>query len=214
MKFVLSLIFFGFGFYSMFNPSINFWVASGSIFIGTLLLPKPTKKKKSTRKKNTATPTKNKNTSAQTTNIRSSNRKLPFEKTVSLKIDELSWWEFEQLIYMYYKDLGYKPVRTKEGADGGIDLVYTNPDTYEKVAVQIKHQKDPVSAAVIRATDNAAKRNYGTYLSEIISSGTISNPALVEIDKYGGMRPKDRQWLNNKVVPWMNRKSEVLREKV
>ena len=114
---------------------------------------------------------------------------------------------------MYYKDLGYKPVRTKEGADGGIDLIYTNPDTYEKVAVQIKHQKDPVSAAVIRATDNAAKRNYGTYLSEIISSGTISNPALVEIDKYSGMRPKDRQWLNNKVVPWMNRKSEVLRKK-
>lgn len=185
----------------------------GSLFIGTLFFPKPTKKKKSTPKKKTTASQKKTNAPARATSIRSSSRKLAFEKTISMKINELSWWEFEQLIYMYYKDLGYKPVRTKEGADGGIDLIYTNPDTYEKVAVQIKHQRKPVSSAIIRATDNAGKRNYGTYLTEVISSGTISNPALVEMDKYSGMRLKDRQWLNNKVVPWMKKKSEALRKK-
>ena len=213
MRLVLSIIFLGVGFSPIFTPSINFWLALGSLFIGLVLFPKPTKKKKTTSKKKTSVSQKKMSTPVRTTNIRSSKRKLPFEQTVSLNIDELSWWEFEQLIYKYYEDLGYKPVRTKEGADGGIDLLYTNPNTYEKVAVQIKHQKEPVGAAIVRATDNAAKRNYGTYLSEIISSGTISNPALVEMDKYKGMEPKDQQWLNHTVVPWMKKKSEALRKK-
>lgn len=212
---IISLLLLAFGGYALLSPDIGATYAIISFIIGGILLTGAERKNKKRRKKNSnltknAVSTTEKKNKRNNNNARSSYKKRPDDVILKLKIEELSGWEFERIIYLYYKDLGYKPVLTKEGADGGIDIIYTNPHTYEKVAVQVKHWKNPVGTEIIRATDNAAKRNYGIYLTEIISSGTISNPALVEIDKYSGMEPKDGRWVNNKVVPWMQRKASKL----
>lgn len=214
MMLFISLLLLALGGYALLNPDIGATYAIISFIIGGILLTGAENKTKRRKKhsnptKKAVSTTKMKNTK-NTNNTRSSYKKRPDDVILKLKIEDLSGWEFERIIYLYYKDLGYKPILTKEGADGGIDIIYTNPHTYEKVAVQVKHWKNPVGTEIIRATDNAAKRNYGIYLTEIISSGTISNPALVEMDKYSGMDPKDGRWVKNNVVPWMEKKASKL----
>lgn len=140
-------------------------------------------------------------------NIKVSSRLLPDKEILSRPIDKLSWREFERLIYLYYEHLGYKPQMTKEGADGGIDLIYTNPKTHEKVAVQIKHHKKPIGVNVIRETDNAARRNYKIYLTEIVTSGRFTQDALREVDNNKGMEVRSSYWIETKIIPWKTKVS-------
>ncbi len=61
---------------------------------------------------------------------------------------EMSWEEFELLIGEYFRNLGFRVEETREGADGGVDLVvYRNNLKY---LVQCKHWKANVGVKIVR----------------------------------------------------------------
>lgn len=127
---------------------------------------KPAKKKTSHQKKK-ATNHKD--------SIHRSNRLGSDTEILASAIDDLSWREFERLAYLYYKSKGATPELTKSGADGGIDLIYFSKEENSKVAVQIKHfSKNQITPAIIRETENAARKNYKIYISEIFTSTRLT----------------------------------------
>lgn len=126
------------------------------------------KRKKSPKNKTSSRKRKSSNPKSS---IHQSNRLNSDEKILASAIEDLSWREFERLVYLYYKNQGAKPELTKAGADGGIDLIYFSKEENSKVAVQIKHfSKNPITPAIIRETENAARKNYKIYISEIFTS--------------------------------------------
>lgn len=119
------------------------------IIYGILYFLLPTKKKKTTKK---ITSSNNKKKVNTTSSILRSD-----EEILLLPIESLSWKEFERLIFLYYQSKGYHPVATKDGADGGVDLLYNHPQHKNKVAVQIKHWNKPVGVNYIRELDSVKK---------------------------------------------------------
>ncbi|MCA0971352.1 restriction endonuclease [Halobacillus litoralis] len=124
------------------------------------------------------------------------------KEIMTLPLEELSWREFEELCYLYYKAKGYQPRRTSEGADGGVDLIIFDPEHNTDVAVQIKHYKKgkQVDVKLIRELDSA-KKNHGCALGDMITSSGFTNPALVEADdrKIGC---KGSGWVRMRVLAW------------
>ncbi|MFJ5621813.1 restriction endonuclease [Peribacillus loiseleuriae] len=126
---------------------------------------------------------------------------------VKMSLDEMPWREVERLCFLYYKSKGYKPELTKQGADGGIDLIYYHPQD-GKTAVQIKHyirsQKE-ISVSLIRELDGS-KRNYGCVFSEFITTSTFTNPAVTQAPR--GMNLRDIHWFNREIIPWMKKETQ------
>lgn len=97
--------------------------------IFSLLPDKKSKKKISTAKKSTTT-----HYSKRASGIKKqggsralSNLLRSDSEILKLPIEEISWKEFERLCYLYYKAKRYKLELTKEGADGGVDLIIYDP---------------------------------------------------------------------------------------
>lgn len=124
------------------------------------------------------------------------------KEIMTLPLEEISWREFEELCYLYYKAKGYKPRRTSEGADGGVDLIIFNRHHNTEVAVQIKHYKKgkQIDVKLIRELDSA-KKNHGCFLAEMITSSRFTNPALAEADRRH-IECKGDGWVNSKLLPW------------
>lgn len=175
----------------------------------TRMIPsKQTKKKAPAKKKNTTSKTASKSTKQpSTTSEVPHNRLLPDEQILQLELQDMSWREIEQLVYLFYTAKGYKPELTKAGADGGIDLIYQNPE-HGKTAVQIKQyirSERQIDVKLIRELD-AAKKNYKCVFSEFITTTTFTNPASAE--KPPGMDLKDIRWFNRQVLPWMEKEQK------
>lgn len=51
------------------------------------------------------------------------NRLRTDHEILKMSLGEMSWREVERVCFLYYKRKGYKPELTKQGADGGIDLI-------------------------------------------------------------------------------------------
>lgn len=121
---------------------------------------------------------------------------------MTLPLEQLSWREIEELCYMYFKSNRYKPRKTPEGADGGIDLVIFNRHHNTDIAIQIKHYKKDNNIGVnyIRELDSARK-NYGCVLAEFITTSKFTRQARLEADKRK-ITCKDIEWFNRKVLPW------------
>lgn len=169
--------------------------------------PKNTTSKKPTKSSKTV-----KSTSKIGTSITSSNRLLPDDEILKLQLDEMSWREFEQLCYMYYKSKGYKPRLTKDGADGGVDLIYYSPYHKAEVAVQIKHRigsGNQIEAKLIRELV-AAKRNHNCILAEFITTSGYSNTALAEAGDRK-IQCHDLSWVENKIIKWKNEEAKKKR---
>mgnify|MGYP005753810113 CR=1 FL=1 len=124
------------------------------------------------------------------------------KEIMTLPLEELSWKEFEELCYLYYKAKGYKPRKTSEGADGGVDLIIFNRHHNTEVAIQIKHYKTgkQINVQLIRELDSA-KKNHGCILAEMITSSRFTNPALSEADKRN-IVCRGEEWVNSKLLPW------------
>ena len=56
--------------------------------------------------------------------------------------------EFEEAVASVYRNLGYKAEVSKQGGDGGIDIILTKEN--KRIAVQCKAHKKPVGPAVAR----------------------------------------------------------------
>lgn len=179
-------------------------VIVGSILPTVIIKMIPTTSpRKSTSKKTTKGKQAVKTTSKNGTSITSSNRLSPDDEILKLPLDKMSWKEFERLCFMYYKAKGYKPELTKDGADGGVDLIYYSPYHKGKVAVQIKHRigsGNQIDVKLIRELV-AAKRNHNCILAEFITTGGYSNTALAEAgDRKIQCHTLD--WVENKIVKW------------
>lgn len=157
----------------------------------------PNKSKSSSKRKNSPLP------KSERTNLKGNSNLLRSEKEImTLPLEELTWREFEELIYLYYKAKGYKPRRTANGADEGVDLVIFNRYHNCHIAVQIKHYKSgqPISVERIRELDSA-KKNHGCIMAEMITSSRYTKPALVEADRRR-IVCRDKEWVTSKLLPW------------
>lgn len=60
------------------------------------------------------------------------------QQLLTAKFEELEGVDFERLVAMYYKDLGYNPVIIGGSGDHEVDLILTDPKEKYKIAVQCK----------------------------------------------------------------------------
>lgn len=140
-------------------------------------------------------------------NIRK-NRLSSDEKILKMPFNQLSWREFERLLYLYYKSKGCKPRETKNGADGGVDLVYFSRTHNTDVAVQIKFYSPKNYVKVERVRElETAKRNYNCVLSEFITTSGYTTSATAQADNYRGMTLHSGEWVQNKIIKWKNEKA-------
>ncbi|MET3196931.1 restriction endonuclease [Gottfriedia sp. OAE603] len=132
---------------------------------------------------------------------------------ITLPLEELSWREFEQLCYLYYKAKGYKPRLTSEGADGGVDLIIYNKAHKTEEAIQIKHYIESGNQITVKEIRelNSSKRNHGCILARFITTTTYTNPALTQADKFN-IECHDIRWVRSKIVKWQN--EEVVKKRL
>ncbi|ANB60442.1 restriction endonuclease [Anoxybacteroides amylolyticum] len=167
-------------------------------------LPQKTAEKKpaktSTPKKRTSQASSNQTTGKY--NVR------PDDVIIQLPLEELEGLEFEQLVYLYLKATGWKPIKTPESKDGGVDIIVTNKIDGLKTAVQVKHyykSKTQVTVKNIRELDSA-KKNHSCIGTWFITSGTFTNAALVEADTRR-MKTSDVTFVETKIIPWKEREA-------
>lgn len=170
------------GLYFIFKYSLNIFyifilVILSIIISGSIAMIIPSKKNK--RKSNKKTKFKTEKEHKKQLNIKVRSHK----ELLKTPLNKLNWKEFEELCYLYYKDKGMQPIRTKNGADGGVDLIVIDPKYKEKTAIQIKHWKNKVTVDEIRNL-NSAKWNHDCILAEFITSGEYTNKAIEEAEKF------------------------------
>jgi restriction system protein len=127
---------------------------------------------------------------------------------LQLPLEELSGLEFEQLVYLYFKANGYKPEKTPEAHDEGVDIIVYNKQDNAKIAVQVKHKAksgNKVTVKDIRELDGA-KKNYGCYLSWFITSAGYTPDALRQADKYH-MITWSKYEVENKILAWKEKEA-------
>lgn len=204
---VISIIGILIGFYLFYKFSLGIYGFIAALFLPNLfaLLIVKLIPDKNTRKKNSP----NKTISNKSTNKNiDSHKSLKTDKEIlTLPLEQLTWNEFERLCYLYYKAKRYRPIETKKGADGGIDLVIYNRHHRQNVAIQIKHWIDSgnrVGVKEIRELDSA-KKNYKCILAEFISSTGYTKDALIEADKR-----KIKCHTADKILKW--REQEVIKK--
>jgi restriction system protein len=130
------------------------------------------------------------------------------DEILQLPLEELSGLEFEQLVYLYFKGNGYKPEKTPESHDGGVDIIVRNKQDNAKIAVQVKHKAksgNQINVKDIRELDGA-KKNYGCYLTWFITSAGYTPDALRQADKYH-MITWSKYEVENKIIPWKEREA-------
>lgn len=187
---IINYIYFNFNIIGVFVVLILSTIISG--IIGFFL---PVKNKK--RKKHNQTKPKQKSKNTKKT---PHNRQHPDDEILKLPIEQLSWREFERLFYLYYKEKGNNPRETKEGADGGVDLIIYDRKENNCTAIQIKHVKRQITVEDIRQL-STARRNYSCLYAKFITSSRFTNDALLQADKFK-VETRDRTWIKNNVDRW------------
>lgn len=104
-------------------------------------------------------------------------RKSILKKQTNLaSIRELNWNQFELLIGQAFREKGYQVTETKEGPDGGVDLILLKAD--RKYLVQCKHwKKSKIGVKEVRELNGivAARVAYGGIL---VTSGKFTREAV------------------------------------
>lgn len=155
------------------------------ILIGFFILSLIPTTKRRRRKKKTTT---NNKSRQKTASIRTSNEVHTDEYILSHHLDDLTWGDFERLLYLYFSDNGYTveetgtTVRQGNIGDGGVDLVLTNKKNGERTALQAKHWNGSVGVKEVRELI-AAKRNYGLSLTMFVTSSDFTKQAKEEAER-------------------------------
>lgn len=133
------------------------------------------------------------------------------DEILTLKLEELTWREFERLCFLFYKAKGYKPRETSEGADGGVDLIIYNRTHKTEEAIQIKHYIESGNQITVKEIRelNSSKRNHGCVLAQFITTSGYTNAALTQADKFK-IDCHDINWVKSKIVKWQ--KEEALKK--
>ncbi|SHN80807.1 restriction system protein [Paenibacillus sp. ov031] len=188
-------------------------------------LLQPSKKKKTRRSKTTKNPAIKK--SANTGFNRASSTCRADEVILTLPLDKMTGAEFERLLTLYFKDIGYTVKEVGVGGkDGGVDLVITDKRG-EKTAVQAKCYADHNKVQVMTVRELVgAKRNHDCILSLIVTTSDLTGPARKEADQFkvdywhGGLvDSKLRSWgkwtpSNRKVKTTTTKKEQSLSKTV
>jgi restriction system protein len=106
---------------------------------------------------------------------------------------------------LYFKAIGYKPVKTPEAKDGGVDMILADGI---KIAVQVKHRYksgNQITVKDIRELDSA-KKNHRCVASWFITSSTFTKDALRQADAYR-MKTSDITYVQSKIIPWKEREA-------
>ncbi|WP_208592313.1 restriction endonuclease [Gracilibacillus suaedae] len=131
------------------------------------------------------------------------------KEILTLPIEQISWREFEEVCYLYFKAKGCKPRRTGEGADGGVDLIIYSKEDQADEAVQIKHyinSGNQIDVKPIRELDSA-KKNKQCMLARFITSSTFTNPAMVEAGDRG-ITTNSIHWVKSNLDPWRTKEAK------
>ncbi|UOQ47207.1 restriction endonuclease [Gracilibacillus caseinilyticus] len=134
------------------------------------------------------------------------------KEILTLPLEKISWREFEEICYLYYKAKGCRPRRTSEGADGGVDLIIYSKKDMAYEAVQIKHYINSgrqIDVRPIRELDSA-KKNEGCPLGRFIASTTFTNPAMIEA---GDRRIETNsiEWVRSTLDTWRRKEATRLK---
>lgn len=191
---IINYIYFNFNIIGVFVVLILAVIFSGII---GLFLPVKSKKRKNQSKKKQPKESKN---LVNYPKKAPHNRLLPDDEILKLPVEQLSWREFERLCYLYFKDKGYNPRETKEGADGGVDLIIYDHEHKSDVAIQIKHVKRQITVKDIREL-NSAKRNHNCMLAKFITTSTFTKSALIEADKFN-VDTHSNNWIQYNIDKW------------
>lgn len=81
---------------------------------------------------------KNQNKAIHTSKKNNSKRGKSKKELFTAEIDSLIGDDFEELVYLYFKDKGFNPTRTGKSGDHGVDLVIKDPKDGLQIAVQCK----------------------------------------------------------------------------
>lgn len=215
---LLGLGFVLLGIYLWYKNQVGGIIGFFAIFIVATTIPHilislifPDKKEQKKKQKNKAISNKPTIKIEESTSSSSNKKKhnlLRSEKEIlSLPLEQLSWREFERLCYLYYKSKGYNVEETREGADGGVDLIYYHPKHRTKVAVQIKFwSKKAITVDEIRNLDSS-KKNYKCYLAEFITSSTYTQAAKIEADSKH-IEWHDKNWVELKLLKWREKEAK------
>ncbi len=121
--------------------------------------------------------------SASVTPISSSQAIRSDEVILKTPISNLTAYEFERLLALYFQDNGYEVEETGGVADGGVDLIIIDKKGY-RTAVQAKHWNfGPVGPDVIRETHSARLNTKPScHMAMVITSNDITPQARSEAD--------------------------------
>ncbi|ARU63000.1 hypothetical protein CBW65_20000 [Tumebacillus avium] len=158
------------------------WIVIGGLIALSILLERATNRKRRKRKgrnKQRTAPPKVKATLSPSTEVRQD------ATILQTPLQELSGFEFERLLALYFRDQGYKVEETGVGGnDGGVDLVLVDRRG-ERTAVQAKryadHNKVPVQT--VRELVGA-KRNHNCVLTLLITTSDLTEPAKKEAEQF------------------------------
>lgn len=176
-------------------PSIITWIIS-------LFIPVKQNKKNSKKKNQEIEKRKHKRINGNTSVNVNHNFLHSDEKIYLLPLEKLTWRDFERLCYLYFKAKGYKPRKTSEGADGGVDLIVYNKHHKTDVAIQIKKYAKGNQITVREIRELAtAKNNHDCILADFITTSSFTNAALREADKFK-IKCYSMEWVENKLLRW------------
>ncbi|MBU8915131.1 restriction endonuclease [Bacillus sp. FJAT-29953] len=125
-------------------------------------------------------------------------------------IDSLSGSEFERLIYLYFKDLGFSPELIGGSGDHGVDIVMKDPRNGVKIAVQCKRwakENSVGNADIIKL--NGGKEFYGCSDTLFITTSYYT-PKAKEFAEMCNMKVWNRLHVNDKVGKWKKEKFKKL----
>lgn len=182
----------GLDWYYLISLLIIIAIVQGLLLRFSAIKKKTTPKKASKKSPNTSKSIKSKN--------------LTEKELLTVDIDSMSGDDFENLMYLYFKDKGYKPYKTPPTGDHGVDLVIKAPKDGLKIAVQCKRYKSNKgigNADLIKL--EAGKRFYKCPKTLFITTSYYTDKAK-EYAESVNMQLWNGLTVQNKVEKWRKEK--------
>jgi restriction system protein len=90
------------------------------------------------------------------------------------EVDQMSGKEFEEKMWVHFKQLGWQPTRTPDSNDYGADLILKSPDG-KKIVVQLKRYSNSVGVSAVQEVAGAINHYHADYGMLITNSHVTKN---------------------------------------
>ncbi|WP_313799066.1 restriction endonuclease [Cytobacillus sp.] len=188
---------------AMIPPTENIYIMIGSILISGVLINLFVFKILPSKEKHQNRPKQKKDLSKTSKMVL--DNALSDKELLMTNVDSLSGEDFENLMFLYFKDKGFKPERTPRTGDHGVDLVIIDPKDGFKIAVQCKrHKKNIGNEPIIKL--NGGKKFYGCQGSLCITTSNYTEKAKeyakeCKVELWNGLHVQDKlsNWKKQKL---------------